>query len=157
MLIGSRSGFAVKPKQKWQNPYITDGLVAMWDGQWNAGPGRHDGNSTKWINLVTNEATAITGVSFQDMYLDIPRYASVILSNDILLQSNATIEILTKCYNVSRIVNILNTSSSVRHLRTRESSGTTNSRLIINMPFTASGKNSYYFGEPTYRNWTIGP
>ena len=24
---------------KWINPYITDGLIAMWDGEWNAGGG----------------------------------------------------------------------------------------------------------------------
>ena len=23
----------------WKNPYVTDGLVAMWDGEWNVGGG----------------------------------------------------------------------------------------------------------------------
>ena len=36
----------------WKNPYITDGLVAMWDGEWNVGPGKHDSTSTEWIDLI---------------------------------------------------------------------------------------------------------
>ncbi len=37
----------------WTNPYITDGLVAMWDGEWNAGVGgEHDANATSWVDLV---------------------------------------------------------------------------------------------------------
>ena len=35
----------------WQNPYVTDGLVAMWDGEWNAGPGVHDANAIVWKDL----------------------------------------------------------------------------------------------------------
>ena len=35
----------------WVNPYVTDGLVAMWDGEWNVGPGVHDPNATMWKNL----------------------------------------------------------------------------------------------------------
>ena len=36
------------------NPYVTDGLVAMWDGEWNAGWGVHDPNATAWKDLVGN-------------------------------------------------------------------------------------------------------
>ena len=35
----------------WVNPYVTDGLVAMWDGEWNAGGGVHDPNATVWKDL----------------------------------------------------------------------------------------------------------
>ena len=35
----------------WVNPYITDGLIAMWDGEWNAGRGVHDNNCIEWVNL----------------------------------------------------------------------------------------------------------
>lgn len=46
--IGSRSMFG------WRNPYVTDGLVAMWDGEWNAGGGVvHDPEATTWKNLVS--------------------------------------------------------------------------------------------------------
>lgn len=36
----------------WTNPYVTDGLIAMWDGEWNAGIAKHDPNATTWIDLV---------------------------------------------------------------------------------------------------------
>ena len=35
----------------WQNPYVTDRLVAMWDGEWNAGGGVHDANATMWKDI----------------------------------------------------------------------------------------------------------
>jgi hypothetical protein len=34
--------------------YITDGLIAMWDGEWNAGRGKHDPNTTTWVDLTGN-------------------------------------------------------------------------------------------------------
>lgn len=36
---------------KWTNPYITNGLVGMWDAEWNAGGGVHDPNASKWKDL----------------------------------------------------------------------------------------------------------
>ncbi len=35
-----------------KNPYVTKGLVAMWDGEWNASLGKHDPKATKWKDLV---------------------------------------------------------------------------------------------------------
>ena len=35
----------------WVNPYVTDGLIAMWDGEWNAGGGVHDPEATVWKDL----------------------------------------------------------------------------------------------------------
>ena len=40
-------------KKGWTNPYVTDGLVAMWDGEWNAGGGVHDANVAP-VNLAGN-------------------------------------------------------------------------------------------------------
>lgn len=55
--------FTIGPdKTSWTNPYITDGLVAMWDGEWNAGGGVHDANYSGWKNIVTgNDATLYEG------------------------------------------------------------------------------------------------
>jgi len=53
MLIADRNGMAVSGG--WQNPYVTDGLVAMWDGIWNAGPGVHDNSITDWVDLTGNQ------------------------------------------------------------------------------------------------------
>ncbi len=35
-----------------RNPYVTKGLVAMWDGEWNAAIGKHDSKAMKWKDLV---------------------------------------------------------------------------------------------------------
>lgn len=39
----------------WKNPYVTDGLVAMWDGEWNVRGGEHDPNATTWKDLAGGE------------------------------------------------------------------------------------------------------
>ena len=36
----------------WKNPYVTDGLIAMWDGIDNVGQGIHDPNAAIWKDLV---------------------------------------------------------------------------------------------------------
>ena len=41
MMLGARTGAWAKSGE-WVNPYVTDGLVAMWDGEWNAGFGIHN-------------------------------------------------------------------------------------------------------------------
>lgn len=54
------------------NPYITNGLVAQFDGIWNAGLGLHDAEATEWTNLVTGERTISTAAnSFTDNALTI--------------------------------------------------------------------------------------
>ena len=41
-------------KKVWTNPYVTDGLIAMWDGIENAGWGVHDPNATVCVDLSGN-------------------------------------------------------------------------------------------------------
>ena len=38
----------------WDNPYVSKGLVAMWDAEWNVGYGEHDAESDVWVDLVGN-------------------------------------------------------------------------------------------------------
>ena len=54
MIIAARSSFI-----KHENiPYVTDGLVAWWDGIWNARIGAHDATATVWKDLAgSNDAT----------------------------------------------------------------------------------------------------
>ena len=33
-------------------PYVEDGLISMWDGEWNTGIGEHDNTTPIWRNLV---------------------------------------------------------------------------------------------------------
>lgn len=54
MLLGARQFFERRGGGGWQNPYITDGLIAMWDGEWNAGPGVHDAAATTWKDIAGN-------------------------------------------------------------------------------------------------------
>ena len=53
MLLGARQFFEKRGGGGWQNPYVTDGLVAMWDGEWNAGGGVHDA-SKRAVDLSGN-------------------------------------------------------------------------------------------------------
>ena len=39
---------------QWDNPYITDGLVAMYDGEWNVAPFEHDDYADVWKDLSGN-------------------------------------------------------------------------------------------------------
>ena len=53
MLLGARQFFE-KRGGGWKNPYVADGLVAMWDGEWNAGGGVHDAAATVWKDVSGN-------------------------------------------------------------------------------------------------------
>ena len=48
----------------WVNPYVTDGLVAMWDGEWNADGGVHDASATTWKDLTGNGCDAALNGSY---------------------------------------------------------------------------------------------
>lgn len=48
IMLGPRNGAG------WVNPYVTDGLVAMWDGEWNVGGGVHDAAATTLKNLAVD-------------------------------------------------------------------------------------------------------
>lgn len=55
--IALRNGMmrpSAPPTPPWSNPYVTDGLIAMWDGEWNAGGGVHDNTITEWFDLTGN-------------------------------------------------------------------------------------------------------
>ena len=47
----------------WHIPYITDGLVACWDGIENAGAGVHNPAATVWKDIVGGYEFALTGVT----------------------------------------------------------------------------------------------
>ena len=67
----------------WQNPYVTDGLVAMWDGEWNAGPGAHDASSQYISSLIDGGGTAEIGSSsvLQNKFVDCSRGGGVIVAS----------------------------------------------------------------------------
>ena len=50
-LIRASDGLVLFEKQI--NPYVTDGLISMWDAEFNCFEGLHQTNSTKWIDIVS--------------------------------------------------------------------------------------------------------
>jgi hypothetical protein len=52
--LGAREILTKEEGEPFENPYITDGLVAQWDGTWNAGLGVHKSDITKWKDLSGN-------------------------------------------------------------------------------------------------------
>ena len=82
----------------WTNPYITDGLVAMYDGEWNAGYGVHDDSFVGMTNLVTGDRTTLTGsVVLGDKYIETPYQRQGVLDdqtlNKSLISGDYTIEV----------------------------------------------------------------
>lgn len=57
MLIADRNGMVVG--KAWTNPYVTDGLIGLWDGEWNVAGGQHDGSATTWVDISGNNRDAV--------------------------------------------------------------------------------------------------
>lgn len=118
MLIASRNGFLAGKRGLSAKSYVQDGLVAMWDGIENAGPGRHDANATVWRNVVPGAPSlVISGFShYWDARCLRPSAATLNInagrpngsempytSESVLLSENFTIEVV-----------LLSTSSTFR-------------------------------------------
>lgn len=58
MLIADRNGMVVG-SGGWQNPYVTDGLIGLWDGEWNVAGGQHDDSATTWVDISGNNRDAV--------------------------------------------------------------------------------------------------
>lgn len=71
MLVAARASFFISRAKRWNNPYVTDGLIAMWDAEWNAGGGVHDAAATTWKNLVPGgvDATSTGGNVWSSNYV----------------------------------------------------------------------------------------
>lgn len=97
--LGARQFFERLGGGGWANPYVTDGLVAMWDGEWNAGGGVHEDAPTEIADIVGNSPLTISGnVEIGAKYFCPLRLASTtntttqILKN-VIDSDSATIEI----------------------------------------------------------------
>ena len=47
------NGLEMEAEQSFDNPYTTDGLCYMWDGEWNTRLGIHDPSATVWRDVVS--------------------------------------------------------------------------------------------------------
>ena len=54
------------PQEMADVQYVTKGLIAMWDGEWNAGIGQHDPDSIIWKDLVGDFNLVIYGTVFHN-------------------------------------------------------------------------------------------
>ena len=52
--VAARQSYIAGEEGKVTIPYVVDGLVAMWDGEWNVGIGEHDDSTTVWVDLSGN-------------------------------------------------------------------------------------------------------
>ena len=70
-MLGARTGAWAKSGGGWTNPYVTDGLVAMLDGEWNVGGGKHDSGAKSWIGLDGHSSAIIQDGVWGDNYLSV--------------------------------------------------------------------------------------
>ena len=65
-VFGIAAAATVRVALALETPYVTDGLVAMWDAIENVGPGLpHDSAATTWVNLVDPDKYAMTWVAYK--------------------------------------------------------------------------------------------
>ena len=127
----------------WVNPYVTDGMIAMWDGEWNMGGGVHISETMKWKDICGNEpdltpSDSLTPLEFSDRGL---------VTNSVIPQNSTS----------GRLFN--NTASSYT-----VECGFLNLRLNYNFPAFSNGKAgstngtrivSYSFSVPPGNNTPV--
>ena len=102
------------------NPYITDGLVAHFDGIWNAGLGRHDPTATEWTDLVSGNHTISSAmISFTPDALNIQ--SSAISIN---LNSDAAIKAISSGEFTIEIVGFIEAFTAARFFWIADTTGT---------------------------------
>ena len=67
VVCGLAASAAVSPDEQTSKMYISDGLVAQWDGIENAGVGVHDNATQTWTDLTGNGWDAKNGMNVQDL------------------------------------------------------------------------------------------
>lgn len=70
------------------NPYITDGLIAMFDAEWNVGLGKHEESPESWKDLVGN--ITLSGVPSKF------NANSVLMDNTMSFESQAILDAINK-------------------------------------------------------------
>lgn len=65
-VTGTRGAIAYTGDIDLNLDYARNGLVAWWDGIWNAGIGVHDSNAASWVDLVDGTAYALVDTGSWD-------------------------------------------------------------------------------------------
>jgi hypothetical protein len=100
--------------KRWENPYITDGLVIHLDGEWNGGYGIHNSGSSL-VELISKQSAIISGgdgTYFDEKSIILKRYGSTTCSFYPLTQdqinfrsSNSTFEICAEFDTLTKLNN----------------------------------------------------
>ena len=53
-VISARHSMDAEQEAPFDNPYVTEGLIGMWDGEWNSANGVHRGRINVWHDLTEN-------------------------------------------------------------------------------------------------------
>ena len=106
------------------NPYVTDGLIAMWDGEWNIGLGIHDSSSPVWVDLVGGYDVNLTSHgSFSDKALVCDGIGCAASANDGIFLDRNIVRTVEICFIASSSVGII-TSLSIYGLGQTAETGT---------------------------------
>lgn len=60
--IAGRQSASAPHESPFQFPYVSSGLIAMWDGIWNIGIGEHGSDANAWKDIVSGEDTSLPDV-----------------------------------------------------------------------------------------------
>ena len=102
--IGARIGL-VGAEGELKNPYVQDGMIAMWDAEWNVGLGEHESSPMVWKNLADNGLDMISNGNpvFYDQYIQPTQQSEMWhtdvtdLCDDMLEYGTMTIEVVGLC------------------------------------------------------------
>ena len=146
MTIANRSIMFQQEEAGWVNPYVTDGLIAMWDGEWNAGGGVHDPNATTWKDLIAgNDMSFVGTIEFGDQYCYFTTstsYSNAPLTNDML--SDLANGYTDQCVIVHQPIYSSGSANGIFAI-SRCGLVVRGTNLAILQPITPSGAGSYIY------------
>lgn len=88
-----------KSAKKWENPYITNRIVAMWDGEWNAGGGKHDEQAIQWVDIIGgigNASIARNFVVFEQRFVSISNKGRLVTPEYNIRRNELTFEFVAR-------------------------------------------------------------
>ena len=119
MMVGARVGAWAKSGYTAKD-YVQDGLIAMWDGNENAGWGIHEQNATVWKNLVGTEDMVFNQSFEYDIYNDSVLFRddnrsgsraisqmSITMTNDMTLEGMMLVPNVEPIWNVRMCIGLL--------------------------------------------------
>lgn len=96
--------------------YVQNGLIAMWDGEWNAGPGVHNSAATTWKNLVSDNpqfdlAITVGNVEWGENYMRLVNRAPAAVCQNPMITMNdnesGTVEIVIFTEQINNVDSVL--------------------------------------------------